>query len=289
MVPSSPIHIDPTRRDVVVGTGVAGVVAAATVLTPAAFAEDAPSGAGSSMPEAVASAFSWTPDFVSDFTSMQSMDTDHWSQGWFPASPSAPSGPVNAFESAAYSPANLALGSDGLHFKLTNTSAGGRPHTAAQVTTHGLVSLTPSSWIEARLNMPGAPDGTVADWPGFWLAGYDAVNGGKLWPQYGEIDIMEGLAGRAAWNYHWGANPGEDSFNPTGIGEAGKYVGWHTFAVHWEWDRLTFYYDGVQLGEPVTEHVQGDPHYIVLGHTSSNWGSVGSELICSAVRAWKHT
>lgn len=240
---------------------------------------------GSSMPSTVSDAHPWRVDLVSDFTAGDTLDTKVWRQGWFAKSPTAISNPVNQDETASYGPNNLSFDSQGLHLKLTNVASGGRPHTAALVSTRGLRSFSPGSWIEARLHLPGTA-GRILDWPGFWLNGYD--RDGRQWPQHGEIDIVEGLSGGyAAWHYHWGPRPGWASLNAGGD-VSGDYTGWHTFAAHWETNRIDFYYDGRLVGS-ATQNVQSDPHYLVLLHSTSNWGPVGSEIVCSSVRTWTHS
>lgn len=237
------------------------------------------------MPTTVSSSYSWKAGLVSDFTRASTLEPKVWNQGWFAKSTSAISGPVNANETAAYSPRNLSLDGQGLHLRLTNTPSGGKLHTGAGINSRKLVSLTPGCWVEARLNLPGA-NGRLWDWPGFWLNGYDRP--GRQWPQYGEIDIMEVLElGYPAWHYHWGSNPGMDTAQE-GADVPGDYTGWHVYAVHWEPDRIDFYYDGNRVGS-VTQNVQSDPHYLVLGHSTSNSGRVNSQVICSSVRTWTHT
>jgi len=48
-------------------------------------------------------------------------------------------------------------------------------------------------YAEAQMTLP--TNGTViSHWPAWWLDG-------QSWPMDGEIDIMEGLSGHAAWHY----------------------------------------------------------------------------------------
>src|SRR4029079_14085874 len=56
---------------------------------------------------------------------------------------------------------------------------------------------------EAQLTLP-TNNGVIAHWPSWWL---DGKNG----PTDGEIDIMEGLSGHAAWHYHYDSGGGLDS------------------------------------------------------------------------------
>ncbi len=284
-----------------------GTAAGAALVLPEGHAAMAPTTtAGSSMPASVASAYAWKPSLVSDFTKATSLDPKVWSQGWFPRTPTATSGPVRTVdETVAYSPANLTFDSQGLHLKLTNTPCVGGdgktyPHTGALITSDQKVDLTPGTWVEARLKVPGAPGttGRIYDWPSFWLDGHDEpakpatsttpAIPAKTWPMYGEMDIFEGSNSGASWNYHVGASA-TTQYNPSATVGGGVYVGWHVFALQWEAGSLTFYYDGVKIGASVTQQVTHDLHYMVVGLTSTYPGSVSSELICSSVKSWTHT
>ncbi len=224
---------------------------------------------------------------------MSALDPKLWGQGWFPASAGAVSGPINQGEQAAYHPRNIVLDKSGAHFRLTATptrvlrldgSGTNYPRAGAVITSMYRHDVHPRTWIEARLHLPGT-GGKITDWPGFWLNGYDRP--GRVWPQFGEIDIVEGLRGYAAWHYHWGTQPGRPTLNP-GHNVPGTYTGWHTFAAHWEPDRIDFYYDG-RLAGSVLDQVQTDAHYIVLGYSTTNAAAGPSELICESVRSWTHT
>jgi beta-glucanase (GH16 family) len=69
------------------------------------------------------------------------------------------------------------------------------------------------------------------------------------WPQDGEVDIME-VPGEnrdlANFVLHWAEN-GQDTVN--GTVTPGDYTQWHTFAVEWLPDRLTWFVDGVKQYE----------------------------------------
>ena len=258
--------------------------AAAALIGVGSDADAAGSTSGSSMPSNISNAFTWTQGLVSDFTKARALDTTIWKQGWFADTPSSVSGPINPNETTAYSSRNIWFDDSGIHLEVTNRPVGRWQHTGALITSHGLVSLTPGCWIEARMHLPGS-GGRLWDWPGFWLNGYD--DNERQWPQNGEIDVMEGLDdGYAAWHYHWGAQAGVATQNDGGNVD-GSYTGWHTFAAHWQWGRIDYYYDSILVGS-VTKNVQHNPHYMILGHSTSNRGNASSGVICSAVRSWTH-
>ncbi|WP_158579899.1 glycoside hydrolase family 16 protein [Geodermatophilus marinus] len=65
------------------------------------------------------------------------------------------------------------------------------------------------------------------------------------WPVDGEIDVMEVVAGDRQENHttvHYGADHQRiDQTVP------GDFTDWHTYAVDWQWDRITVYIDGEEV------------------------------------------
>ena len=59
--------------------------------------------------------------------------------------------------------------------------------------------------ISEQINLPCNVCGQIENWPAFWL-----VTTGS-WPAGGEIDVMEGLHGYAAWHYHYLNSSGASS------------------------------------------------------------------------------
>jgi hypothetical protein len=76
------------------------------------------------------------------------------------------------------------------------------------------------------------------------------------WPGQ-EFDLGEVLEdGRPYLTTHWADENGEDAFNPHIVDRLDE-SDWHTYAVRWEPGKLTYYVDGVVVGED-TEHVPAD-------------------------------
>ncbi len=111
-------------------------------------------------------------------------------------------------------------------------------------------------YVQARIYIPAA--GTqIANWPAFWTDGQN-------WPRDGEIDIMEGLDGYAAFHFHYpGGAPGHTV--------RGHYAGWHTFAANWEPGQITFYYDGIKVGQ-ITKDITSAPMYLLIENSGGRWG-----------------
>ena len=129
-------------------------------------------------------------------------------------------------------------------------------------------------WKSARMNSLGSWNGNetgvivearlkVTDkkgaWPAFWMmpVGKDSFNGkygyyGE-WPASGEIDIMENAPST------WGFGKAFSTLHAQGhYGGAGASLGnktwdhdlssqWHTFAIKWDEDSITAYYDDLSL------------------------------------------
>ena len=117
---------------------------------------------------------------------------------------------------------------------------------------------------EARLRMPDA-DGL---WPAFWLLG----NGN--WPDTGEIDIME-YVGEPDWigvALHGPGYSGETPLvNKYFFDEGESVEDWHTYAVDWKPDEITFHVDGrliYRVTRPMVEHYGewrfDNPKYLIL-------------------------
>jgi len=157
---------------------------------------------------------------------------------------------------------------------------------------HGDVSLTTSGALancaelyspqrytygifEARLDLPAGADGTIANWPAFWLVGPD-------WPAGGEFDIMEGLDGTQAVHFHYSAgNPGwpQPSIRP----------GWHTFTGVWGPGYISVWIDGNQVMSWASPDVTSVPMEVLFDMTTGTAGyTTGqpSTMTVSYLRVW---
>jgi beta-glucanase (GH16 family) len=153
---------------------------------------------------------------------------------------------------------NVALDGEG-HLVITVREAGGDlacyygpcEYTSARLLTrdrfefqHGL--------LEARIRVP-AGHGL---WPAFWLLGSNIDEAG--WPQSGEIDVME-YVGRLP-NEVMGTLHGPGYSGSSGISgyvDLGEPVAdaFHTVALEWEPDRMTWYLDGSPYHEVTRDQV----------------------------------
>ena len=117
-----------------------------------------------------------------------------WSTGWFGSGVTVPVTPTS--RSATPPQVSVTGGDLNLSAIAKTQTVGGKtfPYTSGMVTTMGKYTFTYGT-IEARINLSGS-NGKIDNWPAFWADGTGA------WPATGELDVMEGLGGRAAYHFH---------------------------------------------------------------------------------------
>jgi len=118
----------------------------------------------------------------------------------------------------------------------------GSAFTSARLKTQGLREFQYGR-IEARLKVPAG----AGLWPAFWMLGADILV--KNWPDCGEIDIME-YVGREP-DLILGTLHGPGYSGALGLSKWNrqKYAiadDFHTYAIEWEADQISWFYDGEQ-------------------------------------------
>ncbi|MFD1675628.1 glycoside hydrolase family 16 protein [Alicyclobacillus fodiniaquatilis] len=129
-------------------------------------------------------------------------------------------------------------------------------------------------YVEARIYLPGSGS-QIANWPAFWTDG-------QSWPTDGEMDIMEGLSGSAAYHFH------SDAGGP-GANVPGNYTGWHTFAADWEPGSVTYYYDGRKVGQ-LSSGITSAPMYLIIENSAQEFDGPSvqpSVMKVAWVRVWQ--
>ena len=180
----------------------------------------------------------WALVFCDDFSGT-SLNKTNWAPYWFSDGTLNPGSNTRGYAS------NVTVNAQ-LNLQLWNLTNGAliasNPHGGAKKGfqfTYG--------YAEAQLTLP--TNGTViAHWPAWWLDG-------QSWPMDGEIDIMEGLSGHAAWHYHYDSGGGLDS-HPIG-GDINTSPGTHIYGVNWYPGHLDFYYDGTRVASAANGNLSG--------------------------------
>jgi beta-glucanase (GH16 family) len=218
---------------------------------------------------------SWHLIFQDGFNS-PALDTVHWSVGWLTAGVTAP---VQRQELECYDPAQVHPGGGNLDLVLIHKpeACGGRtrPFASGLVNTRGKFFFS-YGFLEARIWLPGKR--RVANWPAFWAAGQN-------WPKDGEIDVLEGLKGKACWHF---INATKVRGNCTTSQFAG---GWHTYGADWEPGSITYYYDGHVMGT-IRSGITSAPMYLILNNATDP--KIGGHVLAPAtmqvdyVRVWQH-
>jgi beta-glucanase (GH16 family) len=182
--------------------------------------------------------------FRDDFNG-KTLDRSKWNPSWFGSGSSA-SQPVNSKEDDCYSPGQASVKSGYLVLAAVAHSCLGHGYMSGLVNTSGKFSYTTGT-LKARVWLPGTT--STVDWPGVWT-------NGQHWPNDGEIDLLEGLAGHDCWHVH--------STGPTVGGCASIAGGWHTIELDRTKTALTFFYDNKKVGSASTSGFSASPHYLVL-------------------------
>jgi beta-glucanase (GH16 family) len=255
---------------------------------PATTPVSTPVSTGAQPPAAVTNGATWKQVFGDEFNDNQ-VDTGEWN-----VQDNSTFGSSNN-ELECYMAANTTESGGSLNLTAQAGGAGcpGYGISSGMVTQRGQGGpqqvLFTHGYIEARIKV--SPFGPAA-WPAFWLVGAD---GTPSWPGYGEMDIAEMYGAHpnsAEPNYH---DPSGAEGNV--LVDVGPISEWHTYALNWTDNTLTWFYDG----HPVSQiNVSNDfPHSVILnyaiggdgptdaGFSGSPLSSLPSTMSVDYVRIWQ--
>ncbi len=154
-------------------------------------------------------------------------------------------------------------------------------YTSGEINTHNSFSQQ-YGYFEMRAQLP-AGQGL---WPAFWLLPEDGS-----WPP--EIDIMEMLGNNPTMLYttdHTEVN-GTEINQGTGTTVANMSTGYHTYAVDWEPDYTTFYFDNQQVYKIPTPASMNKPMYMTVNlAVGGGWpGNVDPAVLPANMKVdWVH-
>lgn len=129
---------------------------------------------------------------------------------------------------------------------------------SGRINTQGKVSFKYGR-LEARIQMPAG----TGVWPAFWLLGGNIT--AKSWPASGEIDVVE-LRGREpnkdiatahGPGYSGVGGKSQVAISPTSLAD-----GFHTYAIDWAPNKITWYLDGKAFHSVTSASVK--PHSYVF-------------------------
>lgn len=170
----------------------------------------------------------WSDEFDGDAldTTIWNYETGNGTNGW------------GNGELQYYTEDNVSVEDGSLIITARREAESGFDFTSARITTMDKFEVTYGR-VEARAKMPQG-GGT---WPAIWMLGadFDVVG----WPATGEIDIMEFVGNKpneVSSALHFPGNSGGNAiFEATDIQNAATE--WHTYAVEWTADEITFLVD----------------------------------------------
>jgi beta-glucanase (GH16 family) len=136
---------------------------------------------------------------------------------------------------------NLVVSNGTLKIIALQENYGGRAYTSAKINSSGHQNFKYGR-MEASIKLPK----TQGLWPAFWMMPQNSVNGS--WPSSGEIDIMEELGSNPYKDFgtiHYGTDPGtgHKSSGGTYQGANDLSAGFHTYAIEWKPDTITWFLD----------------------------------------------
>lgn len=142
----------------------------------------------------------------------------------------------------------------------------GASYTSARIKTQNLFERAYGRF-EARIRLPYGK----GLWPAFWLLGNDCET--NIWPQCGEIDIMEYLGDNPTTIFgtvHGPGYSGGEAISKDYVLENDRYdTGFHVFGIEWGPDYINYYVDDALYQTITPQDVPGEwvfnhPFYIIL-------------------------
>ncbi len=220
-----------------------------------------------SNPQPVGQAGNWKMIFHDEFNE-NALDTSKWTTCYFNFKVGSNSCDHDQGELELYQPGNVTISNGVLTLtadKKTVDASNGQTYdyTSGMITT-GPTTANPNNirfsfkygYMEMRAKLP-AGQGL---WPAFWT-----LPTNLNWPP--EIDVFEYLGNQTnVMNMHYHFPNGSDDGGDSGTKWTGPdfSAGWHTYAVDWEPNAITWYIDGVKRATYTdASQITSDPMYLV--------------------------
>jgi beta-glucanase (GH16 family) len=249
------------------------VVHTTTTTVPSAIPSASSNG---SLPDAPASLGAPSAMVLDDEFDTGALNTTLWAPSWY--------GNKVQQNQTTMSASNVSVNANGLQLTAAGNSTGGIVSSNPQDDQPGHVGfqIAPSPgkpvYVEFKVDIPAAGNGEIANWPAVWLVG-DAP-----WPENGEIDVMEGLGGYAAYHLHFGDGNGEGADGP---GQpVNSTPGIHTYGVLWTTTGITFVYDGAVVGT-LNDSLTSPMHLVMENSIGSYMVTLPTTMTVRYVRVWQ--
>lgn len=207
----------------------------------------------------------------------------------------------NEFQYYTDRPENAVVKNGMLYITAVKESFQGSNYTSARITTKGLFQQK-FGRLEARIKLPWGQ----GIWPAFWMLG-DDTNGTVIWPQIGEIDIME-YRGQQPTISHGsihgpGYSAGEAITKSYTLPNDRFDNDFHVFGIEWGENYINYYIDDVLYNQITpsdlpegTKWVFNDNEFYILLNLAVGGSFVGSpnaetvfpqEMIIDYVKVFK--
>ena len=163
--------------------------------------------------------------------------------------------------------------------------------TSGRLDTQGKISFK-YGFIEARIKMPAGS----GNWPAFWMLGDNINQVG--WPYSGEMDIVEIHSDRPTITTsatHFSATDTPNTccgnhrfvFDEKTVG-VDVSSGFHTYAIAWLPDSISYYFDGRIVGEATRSRVSGkwafnEKFFLILNNAVGSFGGSWANLQSSTM------
>jgi len=164
--------------------------------------------------------------------------------------------------------------------------------TSGRLDTQGKLSFK-YGFIESRIKMPAGS----GNWPAFWMLGDNINQVG--WPYSGEMDIVEIHSDRPSITTsatHFSATDTPNTccgnhrfvFDEVNFGRLDVSSGFHTYAVAWLPNSISYYFDGQLVGSATPSRVSGkwvfnEKFFLILNNAVGSFGGSWANLQSSTM------
>lgn len=163
-------------------------------------------------------------------------------------------------------PENIKIENGNLNITARKESYLGSSYTSAKILTKGKFEQKYGR-IEARIKLPWGK----GVWPAFWMLGANSDT--VLWPQCGEIDIMEYIGSKPTQVFgtvHGPGYSGGEAISKTYTLPNNRFDNdFHVFGIEWGENYINYYVDDVLYNQITPKNVKGEwvfnqPFYLIL-------------------------